>query len=324
MSFYAQHSDGNTLGSDSRSSLTAGMFAGVALGQSVRLTVQSSVSSMERLASETNATMYGQADARLDYRLPSETTIGLRGHMWINPALQGARDGNVVYVEVKKPLGIPVGRQRRLGRVEGRVADANGKPLSGVLVHVGDQMGVTDTKGQVSLFGLPSGVHPISLDAAGAAAQTMLVGDASVTVDGNSSRAASFSVGVARGARLRGRVRVLDFGTTVPEKPEGADSLVDAGALQNVTISLQGARDTLYQTTDDRGQIDFGAIPPGRWTLAVLPGASLPDHHAFQNERIDLQLVPGDQREVELRVVPRKRTITFIGSGETLKVRDPK
>jgi hypothetical protein len=145
----------------------------------------------------------------------------------------------------------------------------------------------------------------------------MLVGDASVTVDGKSGKAASFTVGVARGARLRGRVKVFDFRSTAPD---AADSLVDAGTLSNVTFALQGARDTLYQTTDERGQIDFGAIPPGRWTLTVLPGATIPDHHAFQNERIDLQLLPGEARDVEMRVVPRKRTITIV-PGETLTAR---
>jgi hypothetical protein len=201
------------------------------------------------------------------------------------------------------------------------VADASGKPLRGVLVHVGDQVAVTDERGQVSLFGLASGVHPISLDAPGAAAQSMLIGDASVTVDGRSSHPATFKVGIAQGARLRGQVRVLDFAATLAAN---ADSLIDAGTLQNVTVALQGVRDTLYLTSDDRGQINFGAVAPGRWTLAVMPGAEIPEHHAFRDDRIDLLLGAGDTRNVELQIVPKKRAVTFIGPSETIKIREEK
>lgn len=320
VSVFGQHADGNGLGSDGKPSNIGGVIGIVPVGNRVQFTVTSTVSSMRRYLGQDSSTVwFGQGDARLDYRLQNETTVGLRAHYWLNPKLQGAQSSNTVYLEVRVPLGLPIGRQRRLGRVEGKVRDSNGKPLPGVLVHVGDQVGVTDEHGEVSMFGLSSGTHPISLDAGAAGAQNMLVGDATVTVDGKSDRAATFSVGVARGAHLKGRVKVMDFGTTTPDA--ASDSLVDAGPLRNVTIALQGARDTLYQTTNDRGQIDFGAVPPGHWTLAVLPGADLPDHHAFQNERIDLQLTPGDSRNVELRVIPRKRAVTFINGGETLKVR---
>lgn len=321
-SLFVQQSDGNALGGDGRASMTAGAIATVQVGSSVRLGFSSSASEMQQGFGVTSGIWYGQMDGRVEYRLPSSTTIGVHGHVWVNPSVQGAHGNNAVYLEVKMPVGLPVGRQRKLGRVEGRVADANGRPVSGVLVHVGDQVGVTNAKGQVSLSGLASGIHPISVDANGAIGQSMLVGDATVSVDGSSTRPSQFSVGLTRGAVLRGQVRVLDFATTVAS---AGDSLVEVGTLQNVTVALLGVRDTLYQTSDDRGRLNFGAVPPGQWTLAVLPGAELPDHHAFQAERISVTLTAGDHRDVDLQIVPRKRTVTFMGSGETLKVRqEPK
>lgn len=321
LTLFAQHTDGNALGGDGRPTNTGGASAVIPFGRSLQFSMSSSMSSMQTIAVAPTTQWFGQVDARVDYRLPSEMSLGLRTHFWINPAVQGARDNNAVFLEVRTPFALPIGRQRRLGRVEGRVADASGKPLRGVLVHVGDQVAVTDDRGQVSLFGLASGVHPISLDAPGAGAQSMLIGDASVTVDGRSSHPATFKVGVAEGARLRGQVRVLDFAATLAAS---ADSLVDAGALQNVTVALQGVRDTLYLTSDDRGQINFGAVAPGRWTLAVMPGAEIPEHHAFRDDRIELQLGAGDMKNVELQVVPKKRAVTFIGPSETIKIREEK
>ncbi len=322
LSFFAQQSDGNALGGDGRASLTAGANMNVQLGGSLRAGFSSSASSMQPLFVGGNPIWYGQVDGRLDYRLPNTTTIGVRGHAWINPGVQGATADNAVYLEVRVPLGVPVGRQRRVGRVEGQVADASGRPLAGVLVHVGDQLAVTNARGEVSLSGLATGVHPISLDVAGAARQAMLVGDASVAVDGSSSRPATFKVGMARGATLHGQVRVLDFATTVASN---SDSLVQVGTLANITVALAGERDTLYQTSDDAGRIDFGSIAPGRWTISVLPGAELPDHHAFAAERMSVVLDAGEKRNVALEIVPRKRVVTFVGPSETLKPRqDPK
>jgi archaellum component FlaG (FlaF/FlaG flagellin family) len=322
LSFFAQQSDGNALGGDGRPSLTAGANIDLQLGGSVRARVVSSASSMQPLFAGGNPIWYGQVDGRLDYRLPNTATIGVRGHAWINPGVQGATANNAVYLEVRMPVGVPVGRLRRLGRVEGQVADASGRPLAGVLVHIGDQLAVTNARGQVSVSGLPTGEHPISLDVAGIAGQAMLVGDLSVVVDGSSSRPATFKVGMARGATLRGQVRVLDFATTLAAN---GDSLVQVGTLPNVTVALEGARDTLYQTSDDAGRLDFGSVTPGRWTISVLPGAELPDRHAFASERLSVVLDAGEKREVTLEIVPRKRPVTFVGPGEILKPRqDPK
>lgn len=324
LSFFGSHMDGRSLGAGGRPFTTGGVVAMIALPPHVQFSLTSTVIAMQNplaFLDSVRTLEYGQLDARLDYHLRSGSTIGLRGHLWLNPKAQGATTGNALYAEVRVPLRLPVGHERRIGRVEGRVSDANGNPLSGALVHVGDQAAVTDRQGRVSFTGLASGAYHVSLEESGGASQAMLVGDASVLVDGKSERPATFALGVARGAHLRGSIHRFDFASTIGAK---SDSLVEAGVLQNVVIALVGARDTVYQTTNDRGQVDFGTVAPGRWTLAVMPGAELPERYALKTQRIDVQLAPNDTRSVEFAVVPEHRTVTFISGGDaqTLKVKN--
>jgi hypothetical protein len=83
----------------------------------------------------------------------------------------------------------------------------------------------------------------------------------------------------------------------------------------NVLVALQSGRDTIYQSSDDRGRLDFGSVTPGKWTMVVMPG-DLPDHHVFELSRIELNVQSGARNDVELRLIPQKRTVTFIAHDE--------
>ena len=63
------------------------------------------------------------------------------------------------------------------------------------------------------------------------------------------------------------------------------------------------------------GVSDFGSVTPGKWTMVVMPG-ELPDHHVFEASRIEIVVQSGARNDVELRLIPQKRTVTFIGHDE--------
>jgi hypothetical protein len=199
------------------------------------------------------------------------------------------------------------------------VVDAEtGRPIGGTIVRLGDQAALTDKRGRVTFNGLNPERYVVSLDPAETGPGALVTGDATVDLREPSSRPAVFSVAVARGAHLRVLVRrMARAGGTVGAQ---ADSLVAAGALPNVLLALEGARDTLLQATDDNGRLDFGSVPPGNWVVSVRP-CDLPDHHVFESDHVTLTLAPGENRELELRVVPQRRAVTFIGDEREIKVK---
>jgi protocatechuate 3,4-dioxygenase beta subunit len=262
---------------------------------------------------------FSQSDARLEYRFASGSFIALRERIWQNPRMQGLRDAHAIYLEYRTPLRLPIGPSRRTGRATGRVVDAEtGRPVAGAVVRMGDQAALSDKRGRVAFSGLNPERYVVSLDPSGTGAGALVTGDAVVDMREPSSRPAVFAVAVARGAHLRVLVRRMALaGGSLGGQ---ADSLVSAGALPNVLLALEGARDTLLQATDDHGRLDFGSVPPGSWVVSVRP-CDLPDHHVFETDRVVVTLAPGENREVELRVVPQRRAVTFIGDEREIKAK---
>jgi hypothetical protein len=52
----------------------------------------------------------------------------------------------------------------------------------------------------------------------------------------------------------------------------------------------------------------------------VMPG-DLPDHHVFEAGRVELDVQPGARNDVALRLVPQRRTVTFIGHETSLQAK---
>ncbi len=317
-SIYGAHDDGATLTGASGGVANAGVNLRLRLPFSLELNVSTAAQRATLGVFDGSGAWFSQTDARLDYRFANGSALALRERVWQNPFLQGSADARAVYLEYRTPLRLPVGASRHPGRAEGRIVDSEtGKPVAGALVRISDQAAVTDKDGRVTFTGLPAEQFRVSLDATGAAAGALLLGDPVVDMREPSARPTMFSLAVARGATIRAVVRRLAPASTLAEN---ADSMVAVGVQSNVLVALESGRDTIYQSSDDKGQIDFGSVAPGAWTLTVLPG-DLPDHHVFEDDRMVVTVRPGEHREVELRLVPQRRTVTFVGQDATLKAR---
>jgi hypothetical protein len=165
----------------------------------------------------------------------------------------------------------------------------------------------------VAFSGLAPAKERVSIDATGAAAGALLVGDAFVDTREKSTHPVMFALSVARGGSVRALVRVL--GPALGTLAENTDSMVTVGMEPNVLVALESGRDTVYQSSDESGRLDFGTVAPGTWTLVVMP-SDIPDHHVFETDRIEVTVKSGERRDVELRLVPLRRTVTFIGHDD--------
>jgi hypothetical protein len=319
-SVFGAHDDGSTLTGASTGVANAGVALDLHLPLSLELALSTSAQRATLGVFDGSGAWFSESDARLDYHFVGGQTLSLRERIWQNPTAVGAPNANAVYLEFRTPIRVPVGPSRSAGRAEGIIVDANtGKPVAGALVRIADQAAVTDKHGRVDFKGLLPARDRVSIDATGAAAGALLVGDAFVDISASAKAPAKFSLAIARGGSVRALVSRLDAagGSLAPN----ADSLVTVGMEPNVLVALVGARDTIYQASDDRGRVDFGAVAPGKWALVVMPG-DLPDHHVFETGRVELDVQPGARHDIALRLVPQRRAVTFIGhESGTLQAR---
>src|SRR5205823_13564058 len=140
-----------------------------------------------------------------------------------------------------------------------------GRPLSGALVRLGPQGGVTDRDGRVSFAGLPPGEYRASLASEASISNAAFEGNPVVRIDSTRHDAAVFQLAVSRASRIRGVVR--QFSDARTRLGPGTDSLQYSGLAEGITIALYTGSDTLYRTTDSEGKFAFNEIPAGRWTV---------------------------------------------------------
>ena len=65
--------------------------------------------------------------------------------------------------------------------------------------------------------------------------------------------------------------------------------------------------------TDRKGRFSFDALVPGKYIIKI-KGAQLPAHHRLENEVFEIELSRGENKEMEIKVLPIKRTIKMLPS----------
>jgi hypothetical protein len=248
-----------------------------------------------------------------------QSIVAFRGRV-SESGLATAPSQNAFYMEVRTPLRLPTSRLNLGGRARARVVDVEtGRGVQGALVRMGDVAAITDKNGIADFKNLEAGQYHAIVEDGVAAGQ--IVEGGNVTID--SARSAEVKLNVSRGARVETRLRHMqrpNLGGSGANA--GADSLTDAGPVRNAVLALISSRDTVWQSADDKGRVDFGAIAPGRYTLKVVAG-DVPEFTQFEKKEFELDLKAGETREMEFRLVPRIRALQFMGE-ETVLIAKPK
>lgn len=317
LSAFADIADGRTLGGGGIGTLTGGANAEFRLGALTTVRLTTTMTAQH----DNLAAWIGQADFTVE-RNVRRAIIALRGRFSQSGA-SATPSSNSVYLEVRTPLRLPTSRLNVGGRARARVIDAEtGHGLPGALVRMGELAAVTDRNGVASFRGLESGQYHAIVEGGIAAGQLVDGGNVDVEAGG---RTADFRLNVTRGARVQARLRRMERVIVAPSRggapdTEG-DSLVDVGAVGQAVLALVSPRDTIWQSSDDRGRVDFGSIAPGRYTVRVVAG-DVPEFTAFEKREVEITVAAGETREVELRLIPQIRAVQFMGE-ETVLVATP-
>ncbi|MCL6614526.1 MAG: carboxypeptidase-like regulatory domain-containing protein [Firmicutes bacterium] len=118
------------------------------------------------------------------------------------------------------------------------------------------------------------------------------------------------AVGVVRSASLAGRI--ARFG---PEERgllnEKGAPLLEKEGLANVVVELQSEIETLRCVTDSNGSFFFEELRPGKWRLRIYE-KDIPPYHYVEENNLNLNLEPGEAKELFIKVLPVERPVTII------------
>ncbi|MGB9858249.1 MAG: MSCRAMM family protein [Dictyoglomaceae bacterium] len=216
-------------------------------------------------------------------------------------------------------FGIPILLEKKIGTIKGKIYDAedsNKKGIPGVIVTANELTAITDEKGEFIFPQIKTGKYYLQIDSRSIGKDKIPLLGRVIEVELKENQVLEVNIGLVRKASLRGRIILLDYkGGGYFEREQA--SLVEKGGLGNIVVELEGNSKILTCVTNNEGYFNFEELYPGKWILKIHED-NLPQYTYVENNYLSLEISPGENKEVTIRILPQKRPLEIIEEGDIL------
>ncbi|MBW1671548.1 MAG: hypothetical protein JRJ40_09145, partial [Deltaproteobacteria bacterium] len=209
------------------------------------------------------------------------------------------------------PLGIPVSKKKSIGVLRGRVYDEESQersPYKNVILMADGATAVTDQNGEFIFPALKPGVYYLTLEKSSIGLHRVTCEKLPIQVEVRSGGTTQVDIPIVTSCKISGRITLLALNN-------GKGALKEAGGLSNAILEITDGKEVLRRLSNKNGVFSFEEIRPGKWTLNV-DVDTLPANHYLKTQGVQVELRLGEEKEVNLKVMPRTRTIQIIDEGE--------
>ena len=84
--------------------------------------------------------------------------------------------------------------------------------------------------------------------------------------------------------------------------------------FRGILVELSRDDEVIRTMSDDEGKFTFMELRPGTWKFKVYD-YNIPAYHYIQNPEMDITLLPGEKKDITVKVVPKKREIKILEEG---------
>jgi hypothetical protein len=247
-----------------------------------------------------------QAMVAVRYRCANKDEIAVVGR-WTHLA---ERDEAAVMVTFTRPLSLAVSRKTSIGSLRGRLAH-EGAGIPRAVIMVADAFAVTDSVGEFEFPSLKPGAWDLRVMTDSLSPSLVVATPLPMKVKIRSAETTNVELRAVKASTVAVQLTVFDFaGSNLAAVAETRASRgLEAGAVE-----LTDGRDVLRAQTDRRGAVSFERVPCGRWTLRVRD-EQVPAQHYIEQPEQQLEIKAGENKNVEVRIMPRRRTIQMIDRG---------
>ncbi|MEW5768090.1 MAG: carboxypeptidase regulatory-like domain-containing protein [bacterium] len=278
-------------------------------------------------------------EIRLSHTLPNGHKIPICGR-YTSYKDSPMKDERALTIEYIIPFGLPVSK-KDTGMVKGYVYDEETKePLPDIIIRVNGMTVATDQKGNFVFPSLRPGNYYLHVERMGLNRISVQQTPIEVTVE--SGEKTWVEIGIVRTAALVGQVMVYGLENNYNHNSLGekggdkkadyyvigegnrtslddkATNLVEASGLANMVVELANGSEIKRRLTDRRGRFEFEELRPDKWTLKIYDN-NLPEYHYLEKDTFEFELKPGQEEEILVKVLPKKRRIQIIEEGGTLR-----
>lgn len=220
------------------------------------------------------------------------------------------------------PIGIPVGKKKSLGVISGKVwelQDDAKEPLSRAVATLNGSKTATDAGGRFT-FSAPPGTYLLNMDLSSMGFGKTTEEKLPMKVTVEAGKTVNVELTIVKAATLSGQV-VLGKSelarapeTTKPVILGEPGSAETPQVFKGVLVELSRDDETIRTLTDDEGKFSFMNIRPGTWKFKAYD-YNLPAYHYIQNPEMEIMILPGEKKDITLKVVPKKRQIEILEEG---------
>jgi hypothetical protein len=275
------------------------------------------------------------AFSTLSYALPNKHALVLKSQ-WSEYQQKREEDFSF-FVMYTVPLRLPVSKKKSVGVLRGKVYDEERPtrpPIPTVILTTQGATAITDKKGEFIFPSLQPGIYFLRVDKSSIGLNRVTSEKLPITVEVKGGETAEIEIGVVTSCRIAGRVAIFPQGADIKLGDEDTTSteglfVVGSGededfeeenlkkgvGLGNTLVEVADGKEILRQLTDAKGGFSFDDLRPGEWRVKVYD-YDLPPYHYLEEEEFQIQLKPGESKEVTVRILPRLRPIQIIEEGK--------
>lgn len=235
-----------------------------------------------------------------------------------------AEDETSVLVEYTYEFGLPVWKKKGVCTLAGVARDAStGMPIKGLILRLDTVSCATGADGRFIFTPSRPGSMYLVIDMSGLSPDLIPDCRNPLPLSIGAGEQKSIEITITKKASITGRIDLygafvdgepVPFTLEAPQRPGAREEIRKVSGLPRVLVELRREDQTLRVFTDKDGRFAFSDLRPGAWKLFV-PEEYIPAYHRIDANNIGIDLLPGESRQVEIKVVPRKRAIKFIQEG---------
>lgn len=325
---YVRYSDYRNSGDEGRDTINTGLTGAFKIGRKASVNLK-----LDRYDSiGTDSGDRHSFDLALSYLFPNKSRISAHGRHTLYGRNSDQEDETAFIVEFTIPFGMPAGRKKSVGMLEGYVHDQEaGQPIPNAILRLNGATAVTDSDGKFTFPALKPGTFYLNVDSASIGLDRIPAQKTPLKVDIEGGKEESVNIEITKSADFIGKIMVYEFakedglqkgfsiskGGKKAAGEEGKDKMVETCSLPNALLELKSKEETWRVLSDRKGRFRFDDVRPGQWMLTVRAD-NMPQYHYLEKDSFEIELAPGERKEMLIRVLPKKRTIRIIEQGETL------
>ncbi|MBN1648364.1 MAG: hypothetical protein JW874_10040 [Spirochaetales bacterium] len=232
-------------------------------------------------------------------------------------------------LEYSMPVEVPIAKKKNVGSLSGFILNqVDNTPIEGTIVRAAGKTVITDKKGSFVLNSLPAGEYFLELKTADLKEHMIPDLPQPILFNIENGKITKLEIEMVQSASVSGQILIYGYPEIrsgvmkTDENTDVADEYIETGTMNGMLVELKNGDEVRRMYTNNQGKFEFKDIRPGTWTLSANP-AVLTDRQYLEQPSVKVQLLQGAQKQIILRVLPKKTEIKEMRQGGTLQLENP-